>query len=157
MRFRNNCKNPKLRNIYFRLTHNDFYTKERMKRFKMINSEECSRCGYKENLEHLMWGCHQSRRIWSYYNELMTNTKNPSEKMLQYKDIFTTPQKSSITLIKIRIIQELIQIERPTNWSRETFNDKIKEIVRIEKYNFTVRKEETKFNIKWGNIENLDI
>jgi exonuclease III len=66
MRFRKNCKNPKLRNIYFRLTHNDFFTRERMKRFKMIDSDECSRCGNKENLEHLVWECHQSRRIWSF-------------------------------------------------------------------------------------------
>ncbi len=87
----------------------------------------------------------------------MTKTKNVSDKVLQYQDIFITPQKSSITLIKIRIIQELIQIERPKNWSKETFNDKIKEIVRIEKYNYTVRKEETKFSIKWGNIENQEI
>ena len=87
----------------------------------------------------------------------MTKTKNVSDKVLQYQDIFITPQKASITLIKIRIIQELIQIERPKNWSKETFNDKIKEIVRIEKYNYTVRKEETKFSIKWGNIENQEI
>ena len=87
----------------------------------------------------------------------MTKTKNVSDRVLQYQDIFITPQKSSITLIKIRIIQELIQIERPKNWSKEIFNDKIKEIVRIEKYNYTVRKEETKFSIKWGNIENQEI
>jgi len=30
-RFRSNCKNPKLRNIYFRLIHNDFFTHVRMK------------------------------------------------------------------------------------------------------------------------------
>ena len=30
-RFRNNCKNPNLRNIYFRLIHNDFFTRVRIK------------------------------------------------------------------------------------------------------------------------------
>jgi hypothetical protein len=30
VRFRNNCKNSKLRNTYFRLVHKDFYTYDRM-------------------------------------------------------------------------------------------------------------------------------
>jgi hypothetical protein len=32
IKFRKNCKNPKLRNIYFRLIHNDFFTRVRMKK-----------------------------------------------------------------------------------------------------------------------------
>ncbi len=35
IKFRKNCKNPKLRNIYFRLIHNDFFTHVRMKKYKM--------------------------------------------------------------------------------------------------------------------------
>jgi hypothetical protein len=33
-RFRSNCKNPKLRNIHFRPTHNDFFTHVRKKKYK---------------------------------------------------------------------------------------------------------------------------
>jgi exonuclease III len=157
MRFRNNCKNPKLRNIYFRLTHNDFYTKEKMKRFKMTNSDECSRCGNKENLEHLIWECFQAQGIWSLYNELMTKIGKMTEKITYYKDVFSTPQDATTTLIKIRIIQELIQIERPSNWNKVIFNDKIKEIVRLEKYSYSARKEDSKFAILWGIIEGTNI
>jgi hypothetical protein len=31
-RIRSNCKNPKLRNIYFRLIHNDFFTHAKRKK-----------------------------------------------------------------------------------------------------------------------------
>ena len=39
--FRNNCKNSKLRNIYFRLIHNDFFTYARMYKYKMTENDEC--------------------------------------------------------------------------------------------------------------------
>ena len=39
--FRRHCKNAKLRNIYFQLIHNDFFTHTRMKRYKMVMSDKC--------------------------------------------------------------------------------------------------------------------
>jgi hypothetical protein len=44
-KFRIYCKNPKLRNKYFRQIHNDFYTRVRMKKFGMMNTDKCPRCG----------------------------------------------------------------------------------------------------------------
>jgi isoleucyl-tRNA synthetase len=35
---RHNCKNAKLRNIYFRMINGDFYSNARMKKFKMIET-----------------------------------------------------------------------------------------------------------------------
>ncbi len=52
--FRNNCKNPKLRNIHFRMIHNDFYTQQRMHKYKMTNNPNCTRCGLVETTKHLM-------------------------------------------------------------------------------------------------------
>jgi hypothetical protein len=39
-KFRSNCKNPKLRNIYFRLIHNDFFTHVRMKKYKITVTDK---------------------------------------------------------------------------------------------------------------------
>ena len=44
-KFRNQCKNIKLRHMYLRLINRDFYTKERMLRFRMSLSDACERCG----------------------------------------------------------------------------------------------------------------
>ena len=40
-KFREQCKNLKLRQIYFRLVSRDFYTKERMLRFGMSRDDMC--------------------------------------------------------------------------------------------------------------------
>jgi hypothetical protein len=48
-------------------------------------------------------------------------------------------------------------MERPRNWSKDKFNTTIKEIINLEKYNFTVRKEEVKFIVKWGSFEKVVI
>ena len=57
------CKNVKLRHIYFRLVSRDFYTKERMLRFGMSRSDQCERCGEVETYKHLFWECTESRRV----------------------------------------------------------------------------------------------
>jgi hypothetical protein len=50
-----NCKNYELRNIYFRLICNDFFTHVRMKKYKMTQTDECPRCGLIETAKHLLW------------------------------------------------------------------------------------------------------
>jgi hypothetical protein len=153
-KLRKNCKNPKLRNIYFLLFHGDFYTGERMKKFKMSDNDECSRCGNKETLKHMMWECSHTNKIWQLYNNLMDTSENSEDKVLKYGDVFLAGNRGSTALIKMNVIRELIQIERPKNWSKERFEETVKNIIKMEKYNFTVRKEENKFKIKWRMIEN---
>ena len=58
-----------LRHIYFRLISRDFYTKERMFRFRMSRDDECSRCGEIETFRHMFWGCVESQRVWDAYNK----------------------------------------------------------------------------------------
>ena len=67
--FRDQCKNIKLRNVYFRLVSRDFYTKERMLRFGMSRDDRCERCGEIETYEHLFWSCAESQRVWRSFNE----------------------------------------------------------------------------------------
>ena len=44
-KFRDQCKNVKLRHMYLRLVSRNFYTKERMLRFRMSRTDDCERCG----------------------------------------------------------------------------------------------------------------
>ena len=54
----------KHRNILLRVAHGEIYTKEKLCRFKMINSSDCPRCGALENLQHKFIECSYSARIW---------------------------------------------------------------------------------------------
>jgi hypothetical protein len=78
-RFRSNCKNPKLRNIYFRLIHNDFFTHVRMKKYRMTVTDECPRCGITETSKHLLYECAHVRNIWSLFNNLMSQIGNDQQ------------------------------------------------------------------------------
>ena len=75
-KFRNQCKNIKLRHMYLRLVNRDFYTKERMLRFRMSLSDACERCGEVETYKHLFWECVESRRVWRSFNEYMLSLRS---------------------------------------------------------------------------------
>jgi hypothetical protein len=44
IKFRHQCKNAKLRHIYFRLISKDFFTMEKMFKYKMVTNNGCKRC-----------------------------------------------------------------------------------------------------------------
>ena len=87
-KFREQCKNMKLRNIYFRAVSRDFYTKERMLRFGMSRNDQCERCGLVETYSHLFWECAESSRVWRAFNEYMVTIGN-LHRVNRYEDVFT--------------------------------------------------------------------
>jgi len=155
-RFRNNCKNPKLRNIYFRLIHNDFFTRVRMKKYRMTKDDECPRCNMTETTKHLLWECIHVKIIWRLFNDLMNCTENGQECVNNYENVFQTCELPAISIVKAKIIQALIQIERPINWNREKLLDTIKDLINVERYNAVVSRTIHKFNLKWNIFDNLN-
>jgi hypothetical protein len=155
-KIRRSCHNAKLRNIYFRLINNDFFTHEKMKRFKMTETDACPRCGITEKLEHLVWGCTHSRAIWEIYNEIMREVFGQNQDCVNsYEDVYEASERPCINIIRLKIIQEMIQIERPTNWNKNKVKEIIINLINIEKYNSIKFKTETKFHKKWNNFKNL--
>jgi hypothetical protein len=152
IKFRQQCKNSKLRNIYFRLIHNDFFTQERRLKYKLTNSDKCTRCGQVENTKHLMWECKHVRNIWSLYNQLVTKN-GENGKVLTYEQVYGVPTNEADTIIKIKIIQNLIQIDRPRNWTFENIRKLSYEILNIEKYNALIMRSTNEFEGKWGKME----
>jgi hypothetical protein len=61
----------------------------------------------------------------------------------------------AVTIVKAKIIQALIQIERPINWDRERLLDTIKDLINVERYNAVVSKTINKFKVKWTLFENI--
>jgi hypothetical protein len=153
---RKNIKNSKLRNIYFRLIHNDFFTGVKMKKYKMTESDMCTRCDQTETLKHLLWDCSEAQNIWSIFNSFLTKQSNDTMTVNNYNDIFYTIRSPSLCLVKIKIIQELIQIKRPTNWTKDNLMTIINNLIRIEKYIAVRERKLEKFEIKWQNLTNIN-
>ena len=135
IRFRTQCKNVKLRHIFYRLVSRDFFTKEKMFKYKMCDNNLCNRCGEVETYRHLLWDCIEAKKIWQLYNRFKAQGNFNNVEVKEYKDIFIVDNSSMLSKVKMRIIQEMIQIIRPTNWSLENLHDIYRGIDQIEKYN----------------------
>jgi hypothetical protein len=157
IQFRNNCKNAKLRNIHFRLIHNDFFTYKKMFKYKMSQTPNCPRCNEIESTKHLLWKCNESRKIWSLYNEVLDNCNLGECKIEKYEDIYCTENNyKALSTIKMKIIQEFIQIERPKNWTILRMHKLIINLRDLELYNGVNNNSIDKTNKKWNYFLNLD-
>ena len=92
---------------------------EKMFKYKMVNNNKCKRCGAVETYRHLLWECRESRRIWNAYNEFLGMEEHPNEGVRNYDDVFKIGNISNLSKIQMKIIQGMIQIERPVNWTIE--------------------------------------
>ena len=102
----------------------------------MSETPNCQRCGMIEGNKHLLFECKTSRDMWAVYNQKMEKLIKNFERIDSYEKIFDFKGGSMENIVKIKLIQETIQIKRPTYWSNEkmeiiiqdqiTLNSKIK-------------------------------
>ena len=53
------------KDLILRLVHGELYSKERLHRYRLIDSPDCSRCGAIETLCHKYIECPYARQIWT--------------------------------------------------------------------------------------------
>jgi hypothetical protein len=153
--FRKDCKNPKLRNIYFRLIHNDFFTHRRMYKFKMTESPNCPRCNNLETTKHLLWECNDSKKIWDLYNEVLEKSNLQNGKINVYEDIYYTDDTKVLATIKMKIVQELIQIDRPKGWTIALIEKLIVNLRNMEIFNGDGKRNLEQIKTDWIHFMNL--
>ena len=73
--------------------------------------------------------------------------------MENYKDVYNTPNISAISSVKMKIIQEMIQIKRPIGWTTETIRKTAMEMKNIELYNSKSNNCIEKAKKKWNIIQ----
>ena len=109
---------------------------EKMFKYNMINNNKCKRCGEVETYKHLLWEWGESKKIWDLFNRFTTDSNEQEEKVQEYNDIFRIRNIKIISKVKVKVIQGIIQIERPVNWSIDNVLTIAKEIEKIEVYNY---------------------
>ena len=95
------------------------------------------RCNRPETTKHLLLECVEAWKIWALFNEWIGNQTVNSKVVIEYGDIFWVDDNANTCKAKLKIIQEIIQIERPRAWNME----KIKNI----------SKDKIKYNTKLNN------
>ena len=155
IKIRQHCTNTKMRSIYYRMVNNDFFSYERMHRFKMTSDNKCQRCNAIENSKHMLWECHESKKIWTLLNNILQESNLESEILTEYSDIYKITNNCAMTHIKMKIIQEMIQIHRPTGWTKKTVIDAINTIINMEKYIAKKNNTIIRWMKKWINFKNI--
>ena len=73
-----------------------------------------------ETYKHLLWECRETKKIWEAFNRFTTYSNKLEEKVQAYDDIFRIGNSTRIiSKVKVKVIQGMIQIERPVNWSMD--------------------------------------
>ena len=88
---------------------------------------------------HLFWGCRESRGVWRSFNEYM-NVIGHEHRVTRYEDVFTIDDNRIISMIKVRVIQAMIQVVRPTAWGVGRVRGLAMELKCIEIYNATINR-----------------
>ena len=114
-----------------------------MNRFGKSNNNKCERCDQIEITKHLLWECMEAGRIWEAYNIWVRNQAVfiRVKQLSEYKDIYEVDDNTQACKVKIKIIQELIQINRPRSWNLENINSIDRNIKAMEKYNKMLKKQ----------------
>ena len=108
-----------------------------------------------ETSKHLLWECSHVKNIWSLFNDLMTEINCIQDCVNHYEDIFKACDKQGTNIVKARVIQELVQIARPVNWTKERIIAIVEETLNIEKFNAIKTRTIIKFDLKWNIYKNL--
>jgi hypothetical protein len=98
------------------MIHNDFFTYKRMFAYKMSTTPNCPRCGQLETSKHLLWDCVESKSLWKSYNNILNKIHLGKMFLNHYEDLYRIEEIPVLMTIKLKLVQELIQIIRPTNW-----------------------------------------
>jgi hypothetical protein len=152
MKVRKQISNVKLRNVFYRLINNDFFTKSKMLKFKMTDSAECERCGAEESTKHLLWDCPSSQFAWKNYNIILEDRNLGLDKIVSYEKVFDFGGTACATLIKLKIINEFIQIERPKHMSNSKILSVINQLIITEKYIAIKNQKLDKFKERWKSF-----
>ena len=95
------------------------------------------------------------KNIWSLYNTLMTQIGKSCELVNNFEDLVKSCNSPEISIVKVKVIQQLIQIERPMNWDQDKLHTIIRELINIEQYNANASRSIDKFNMKWKYLQKL--
>ena len=99
-------KNPALRAVRLKVIYKDIFSNERRHRFGFADSPLCQLCGQIESVEHQMFSCQNSQRLWRLYHRITNQSIN------NLLEVVTCGKDSCQEIVKSVILKALIQIDR---------------------------------------------
>jgi hypothetical protein len=107
------------------------------------------RCGAEESTKHLLWDCPFSQLAWTHLNDILEERNLGLDKIVSYDNIFDFGGAACATLIKLKITNEFIQIERPRHLLKSKILTLINLLMNTEKYIAIKNQKFEKFEERW--------
>ncbi len=138
-----------LRTFKFRLLHMDIFTKERMFKYKMTESNRCDHCMEIETVKHVLWDCRRAREVWVVLGEIMQGLNLGIE--VQFENLFIgyNPTNRVIEGIITRLSQIILRIDRQNGIETNTIKT---EILQLAKINFLMPNKKIPDSDLWKKI-----
>jgi Sec7-like guanine-nucleotide exchange factor len=108
-----------------------------------------------ESNKHLLWECVETKIIWSLFNDVITEYTSEQITLNSYEDIFRWEQTPIFNVLKVKIIQQLIQIKRPKGWTKNTLTKLIMDFHNVESYIANKNEKLNDHNVRWKCFRTL--
>ena len=95
----------------------------------------------------------RDQKLWKAYNDVLKEISLDKMNLILYEDLFKTETIPLLMTIKLRMIQELIQITRPTNWNTSRTLNIIFQLRNMEMQNDNSNNKKTLK--RWENFKNI--
>ena len=106
------------KNVILRVFHGEVYTKAKLNRFGLTDSNECPRCGQPEDLEHKFVTCDYVKRIWDAVFTLTRKLKPlNSPNIGRLEQILDTVNPSKLVLtIHAEVLQRILSMKEDSTY-----------------------------------------
>jgi hypothetical protein len=124
-----------------------------MMKFKMTDSNKCSRCDEIETSKHLLWECREAKQIWEVFNEVIREQTTLTERVQKYEDIFQMHENKVLNMIKVKIMQQSIQIKRISRWTAQACINLITDLRKVEEYGAKKSHKMVQHSMRWNRFK----
>ena len=80
------------------------------------------------------------KKNWSLFNEWKVSYSPTSPSVNEYRDIYWVDDNAHVCKVKLKVMQELIQIVRPVGWNVGRVEGMSLELLKIEAYNKVIKR-----------------
>jgi len=135
----------------FRLLHMDIFTKQRMFKFKMIESEVCDICNEVETLRHAIWDCRRAKAVWQSFNCMLQSLA--VQVNVSFENIFIgfSPPNFVLESITTRLTQYLLSYDRTKQITQQNVKNLLRNYALLNK-RINISKRLKEHEIVWENI-----
>ena len=103
----------KLKGLLLRVAHGDIYSNDRLFRFGMRESPECTRCGNPDSIHHKTISCHYTKLIWKECFKVTDKQRlNNAEDIIENKILGAMPNTKPLVLtIHAEILRRILGLK----------------------------------------------